>query len=114
MEISKIRVSGCHKVSVIFTGEQYIFHNAEYGIVAVAERDSRRELESGFAACRFVLTVENWQTQGGNCTAIEAAAKRFIRREECRYIPRCVEIDVRDGGNLNAEYFIDCAVRPRK
>lgn len=37
MEITSIKRNGS-VVNVIFTGEQYIFHNAYYGILAVAQR----------------------------------------------------------------------------
>ena len=98
---------------MIFTGMQYIFHNAYFGLLAVAERvDSRTE--DGVA--RFVLSVDNYRTLGSslNIKTIIPAAKRYITKNENKYIHTVVEYDVRDAGDINAMYYIDCAVRSRK
>ena len=112
MIVSKITVAGC-EVSVIFTGMQYIFHNAYFGLVAVAERVDVRT-EDGVA--RFILGVENYRTRGGslNINTMIPAAKRYITKNENKYIHTVVEYDVRDAGDINANYYIDCAVRSRK
>lgn len=109
MIVSKIKIAGC-EVNVIFTGAQYIFHNAYFGLLAVAERVDGCT-EDGVA--RFVLSVENYGTRGSslNTNTIIPAAKRHITRNENKYIPTDVEYDVRDAGDINALYYIDCAVR---
>ena len=112
MIVSKIKIAG-HEVNVIFTGMQYIFHNAYFGLLAVAERvDSRTE----DGAARFVLSVDNHNTLGSslNINTIIPAAKRYITKNENKYIHTVVEYDVRDAGDINAMYYIDCAVRSRK
>lgn len=114
MIVSKITIAG-HEVNVIFTGMQYIFHNAYFGLLAVAERvDGRTEEINGVA--RFVLSVDNYRTRGGslNINTIIPAAKRYITKNENKYIHTVVEYDVRDAGDINALYYIDCAVRSRK
>lgn len=112
MIVSKITIAG-HEVNVIFTGVQYIFHNAYFGLLAVAERiDSRTE--DGVA--RFVLGVENYKTKGSslNINTIIPAAKRYITKNENKYIHTVVEYDIRDAGDINALYYINCAVRSRE
>lgn len=115
MEVSKIKIAGC-EVNVIFTGAQYIFQNAYYGILAVAERFYNRTEETGVQVARFVLGVENYRTGGGslNINTIIPAAKRYITKNENKYIHTVVEYDVRDAGDINALYYIDCTVRSRK
>ena len=92
---------------------QYIFHNAYFGLLAVAERvDSCTE----DGAARFVLSVDNYNTLGSslNINTIIPAAKRYITKNENKYIHTVVEYDVRDAGDINALYYIDCAARSRK
>ena len=115
MEVSKIKIAG-HEVSVIFTGMQYIFHDAYFGILAVAERVYSRTEETGVQVERFVLGVENYRTRGCslNINTIMPAAKRYITKNENKYIHTVVEYDVRDAGDINALYYIDCAVRSYK
>ena len=115
MIVSKITVAG-HEVSVIFTGMQYIFHDSFLGLLAVAERVDSRAEETGVQVARFVLGVENYRTRGGslNINTITHAAKRYITKNENKYIHTIVEYDVRDAGDINALYYIDCAVRSRK
>ena len=115
MIVSKITVAG-HEVSVIFTGMQYIFHNAYFGLLAVAERIDSREEETGDQVARFILSVDNYNTLGSslNINTIIPAAKRYITKNENKYIATVVEYDVRDAGDINALYYIDCAVRSRK
>ena len=95
---------------------QYIFQNSYFGILAVAERVDSREEETGCQVVRFVLGVENYRTRGGslNINTMIPAAKRYITRNENKYIATVVEYDVRDAGDINALYYIDCAVRSRK
>ena len=115
MEVSKIKIAGC-EVNVIFAGKQYIFHNPYYGILAVAERVDSRTEETGGQVARFVLCVENYRTRGCslNINTIIPAAKRYITKNENKYIHTVVEYDVRDAGDINALYYIDCAVRSYK
>ena len=115
MIVSKITIAG-HEVNVIFTGMQYIFQNAFFGLLAVAERDYSREEETGGQVARFVLGVENYRTRGCslNINTIIPAAKRYITKNENKYISTVVEYDVRDAGDINALYHIDCAVRSYK
>lgn len=115
MIVSKITIAG-HEVSVIFTGVQYIFQNSYFGILAVAERVDSREEETGCQVARFVLCVENYRTRGGslNINTIIPAAKRYITKNENKYLHTVVEYDIRDAGDINALYYIDCAVRSRE
>ena len=115
MMISKITVAG-HKVNVIFTGMQYIFHDSFLGLLAVAERVDSREEETGGQVARFILSVDNYNTLGSspNIKTIIPAAKRYITKNENKYIHTVVEYDVRDAGDINALYYIDCTVRSRK
>lgn len=115
MIVSKITVTG-HEVNVIFTGTQYIFHNAYFGLLAVAERVDSREEETGVQVERFVLSVDNYRTLGSslNINTIIPAAKRYITKNENKYIHTVVEYDVRDAGDINANYYIDCKVRSCK
>ena len=95
---------------------QYIFHDSFLGLLAVAERVDSREEETGGQVARFVLSVENYNTRGGslNINTIIPAAKRYITKNENKYIHKIVEYDVRDAGDINANYYIDCAVRSYK
>lgn len=115
MIVSKIKITG-HEVNVIFTGKQYIFHNPYFGLLAVAERVDSREEETGGQVASFVLSVDNYNTLGSslNINTIIPAAKRYITKNENKYIHTVVEYDVRDAGDINALYYIDCAVRSRK
>lgn len=93
---------------------QYIFHNAYFGLLAVAERVDGRTEETNRVA-RFVLGVENYITRGFslNINTIIPAAKRYITKNENKYIHTVVEYDVRDAGDIDALYYIDCAARSR-
>ena len=115
MIVSKITIAR-HEVNVIFTGMQYIFHNAYFGLLAVAERVDSRTEETGVQVARFVLGVENYGTRGGslNIASRCPAARRYITKSENKYVSTVVEYDVRDAGDINANYYIDCAVRSRK
>ena len=110
--VSKIKIAG-HEVNAIFTGKQYIFHNPYFGLLAVAERVYSREEETGGKVARFILSVDNYNTLGSslNINTIIPAAKRYITKSENKYIHTVVEYDVRDAGNINANYYINCAVR---
>lgn len=115
MIVSKIKVAG-REVNVIFTGMQYIFQEAYLGLLAVAERVDGREEETGVQVARFILSVDNYRTRGCslNINTIIPAAKRYITKNENKYLHTVVEYDVRDAGDINALYYIDCAVRSRK
>ena len=115
MIVSKVTIAG-HEVNVIFTGMQYIFHDSFFGLLAVAERVDDCEEETGVQVARFVLGVENYRTRGCslNINTIIPAAKRYITKNENKNIHTVVEYDVRDAGDINALYYIDCAVRSYK
>ena len=109
MEISKIKISGA-EVNVLFTGTQYIFHNPFFGLLAVAERISKRKDNT----TRFILSVDNYNTASSfAASGITAACKRFINKSENRYVATVVEYD-EHAGNINREYYIDCVARPRE
>lgn len=83
MEISKIKRNGC-EVNVIFTGAQYIFHNAFYGILAVGQRYGYKPEDTN----HFTVYYGNHQTLGGSfggkyCLTM---AKSFIKKNESRYV----------------------------
>lgn len=83
MEITKIKRNGC-EVNVIFTGEQYIFHNAYYGILAVGQRKGYKKEDTN----HFTIYYGNHQTLGGSfggkyCLTM---AKSFIKKNESRYV----------------------------
>ena len=83
MEITKIKRNGC-EVNVIFTGAQYIFHNAFYGILAVAERKGYKPEDNN----HFTVYYGNHQTLGGSFagTYCLTMAKSFIKQNESKYI----------------------------
>lgn len=83
--------NGCI-VNVIFTGAQYIFHNAFYGILAVAER---KEFDVDKAYTSFTIYYGNNHTLGGSfggkyCLGM---AKSFINKSENRYVKTNVTYD---------------------
>ena len=61
MEITKLNRNNC-EVNVIFTGEQYIFHNAFYGILAVGQRKGYKKEDTD----HFTIYYGNHQTEGGS------------------------------------------------
>lgn len=83
MEITKIKRNGC-EVNVIFTGKQYIFHNAFYGILAVAERKGYSKEDTN----HFTVYYGNHQTSGGSFagTYCLSMAKSFIKQNESKYV----------------------------
>ena len=101
---------------MIFTGMQYIFYEEYWGLLAVAERVDSRAEETGNQVARFILSVENYRTRGCplNINTMIPAAKRYITKNENKYISTVVEYDVRDAGDINAIYYINCEVRSRK
>lgn len=83
MEITKIKRNEC-EVNVIFTGAQYIFHNAFYGILAVAERKGYKPEDTN----HFTVYYGNHQILGGSFagTYCLTMAKSFIKRNESKYV----------------------------
>ena len=84
MEITKIKRNES-EVNVIFTGKQYIFHNAFYGILAVGERKGYSTDEE---TNHFTIYFGNHQTVGGRfggnyCLNM---AKSFIKKNESKYV----------------------------
>lgn len=84
MEITKIKRNGC-EVNVIFTGAQYIFHNAFYGILAVGERKGYSTDEE---TNHFTIYFGNHHTLGGSfggnrCLTM---AESFIKKNESKYV----------------------------
>ena len=83
MEITKLNRNNC-EVNVIFTGEQYIFHNAFYGILAVGQRKGYKKEDVD----HFVIYYGNHQTSGGSFagTYCLKMAKSFIKKNESKYV----------------------------
>lgn len=102
MEIYKIKRGGC-EVNVIFTGEQYIFHNSFYGILAVATRKGYEEN----AIDTFILEYGNENTLGGSLggSVCETMAKRFVKECESRYVKRDTKFSVIKV-DVNTKYYI--------
>jgi hypothetical protein len=83
MEITKLNRNNC-EVNVIFTGEQYIFHNAFYGILAVGQRKGHKKEDTN----HFTIYYGNHQTEGGSFagTYCLKMAKSFIKKNESKYV----------------------------
>lgn len=83
MEITKLNRNNC-EVNVIFTGEQYIFHNAFYGILAVGQRKGYKKEDTD----HFTIYYGNHQTEGGSFagTYCLKMAKSFIKKNESKYV----------------------------
>lgn len=83
MEITSIKRNGS-VVNVIFTGEQYIFHNAYYGILAVAQRKGFKKEDTD----HFTIYYGNHQTLGGRFggTCCLTMAKSFVKQSESKYV----------------------------
>lgn len=84
MVISKTKIRG-HEVNIVFTGAQYIFQNDFYGLICVANRINYENPE-------FELLVGNSYCLGGSFanSVVLAAAKRFITKNENKYIKQKV------------------------
>lgn len=104
MEISKTKFRGS-EVSVIFNGSHYYFINSYYGILAIAERDYKRDEGS---KTHFTITTGNHYTTGGslNPSAVEANVKRFINKSEQKYIAKTITYDSADADLANSSLTI--------
>ncbi len=110
MEFTKIKRHGC-EVNVIFTGEQYIFQNDFYGLLAVADRKGYGTDEE---TNTFTVHYGSESTLGGSfagdcCLTI---AKQFIVQTENRYIKRDITFKVVKE-DINALYYMDFKVLRR-
>lgn len=101
MEISKMHISG-REVNVIFTGAQYIFHNAFFGVIAVANRLYTTDK----AKQNFEIDIDNFKTIGSRCNypTIATAVKRYITKEENKFVPTNVEYQINEGCEINQKY----------
>lgn len=88
MKVSKIKIAGC-EVNVIFTGKNYFFLNAFFGVIGIAERNGFY----GENEHKFTITAGTKDTVGCsmNRNSIITAMKRFISKEECRFISHKTE-----------------------
>ena len=106
MEFYKTQMRGS-EITVIFTGKNYFFHSSFYGWLAVAERTEESYERLGTDAYKqdFILRVGNEYTLGGRMTngVVAAAAKKFIRKNEQRYLPTQCEFQ-EETVNLNLWY----------
>lgn len=110
MEIYKIKRNNC-EVNVIFTGEQYIFHNSFYGLLAVANRKGYSDDERN----RFIVRYGNENTIGGSFAGdyCLSMAKQFIKKNESKYVKVETTFEVVKE-DINSLYYIDCKVSSRK
>lgn len=106
MEITRIHIGGS-EVNVIFTGEQYIFHNTFFGVIAVANRDYNPNPEYK----NFSVDIDNYRTIGSKCNfhTIAKAVIRYITREENRNV-ETITYKINKGCKINEIYdFKFCA-----
>ena len=99
------------EVQVIYTGAQYIFKNNFYGIIAVATRNGYASDEDMH---RFTIQVGNHQCLGSchySDYAVVAMVKRFINKEESKYVKVTTTYDV---VNIDLDkFYIDVQVKIR-
>lgn len=109
MEIYKIKRSGC-EINVLFTGEQYIFQNSFFGLLAVATRKGYSENDID----TFTLEYGNENTLGGSLggSVCETMAKRFIKQCESRYVERDTKFSIVKV-DINKKYYIDIKAKER-
>ncbi len=114
MEISKTTLAG-FEVNVIFTGSSYFFHNQFHGVIAIANRISGPD---GFDTNKqsFEIVVGSSSCLGSSladCTVM-AAVKRFVNKNENRYISVAVSYEVKkydlSKGCLSVS-FVECGSR---
>ena len=82
------------EVQVICTGKQYIFKNNFYGIIAIATRKGYAYNKDMY---HFTIQVGNHQCLGSchySDSAVVAMVKRFINKEESKYIKVKTTYDV--------------------
>lgn len=97
MEVSIIKIARC-EVHVLFVGSHYYFHSNFYGLIGIAERVGY----DGDDARTFKITAGNSYTGGGavNKCSITTAMKKFISKNENKYIPQDI-IYLLDEGECN-------------
>lgn len=109
MQTAIIKSQGC-EVQVTFIGTHYFFVNGFFGILAVAERTVFEVEETAFK-----VMVENQSTLGSHFTpdAIATMVKRYINKEERKYISdRKITYDV-EQENVNGKYYINVELKKR-
>lgn len=91
MEIYKTTFKGA-EVSVLFNGSHYFFHSSYYGVLAIAERDYKKDTGG---TSHFALTTGNRHADGGRLSGsvVASLAKKFIRKAEQRFIKTDVTFD---------------------
>lgn len=91
METGQIRIN-CSKVTVIFTGKKYFFHDNWWGIIGIAKRESDLgEINNK----RFSLIAGNRDMNRDN---VVAAMKRYIKKAENKFAT--CNVDFIDNGEL--------------
>lgn len=107
MEIYKTTFRG-YEVSVIFNGSHYYFLNSYFGLLAIAERDYKRDAGS---TTHFTITTGNHYTQGSRlCPSVVATlAKNFVNKTDQKHISKTITFDYADAdlanGSLSIEYI---------
>ena len=101
MEIKSINIRGC-EVSAIFTGRAYYFTSNFYGLLCVATEIN--ESEDGRA---FSVVTGNHHTDGTRLanSVVSSAAKKYIRKEENKYINKVVTFVDGVNRDLAADYI---------
>lgn len=107
MEIYKTTFRG-YEVSVIFNGSHYYFLNSYFGLLAIAERDYKRDAGS---STHFTISTGNHYTQGSClCPSVVATlAKKFVNKADQKYKSKEITYDYSDidlaNGSLSIEYI---------
>lgn len=107
MEIYKTTFRG-FEVSVIFNGSHYYFLNSYFGLLAIAERDYKRDAGS---STHFTISTGNHYAQGSRLSASVVAllAKKFVSKVDQKYISKEITYDYLDkdlaNGSLSIEYI---------
>lgn len=110
MEVTKIKKNGC-EIFVMFTGEQYIFHNNFYGIVAIG---TRRGYKNDAERNTFTIEYGNVHTVGGSLggrVCLEMA-KAFIKKSESKYVKVDTTFEEKNV-DITRDYYITCKTNKR-
>lgn len=101
MEIKSIKIRGC-EVSAIFTGRAYYFTSNFYGLLCVATEIN--ESEDGRA---FSVVTGNHHTDGTRLanSVVSSAVKKYIRKEENKYINKTVSFIDGENRDLASDYI---------
>lgn len=100
MEIGKIKARN-YEFNVVFTGGEYVFFNNWCGIAAVATRKGYdgRDIDT------FVVTLGNDHLIGGSFGSDDAmlsVVKRYVNKNEAKYIDRDIVYEVEHKALHNA------------